>query len=189
MGAEAAVADADGVLGAEPGRDQRVGDGVDDERRNRQGDPPGTAEQAHAVDAGQAVAEPLRHDPVVGGDGVPSEMRRASMAAWRATAPSTLGEPASSRSGGSVQTTSSRSTRSTAPPPARNGSPSANVGRGPDEHAGAERRVHLVAAPRQEVGGGRQRAVRRELGGVDEHRDAPLVGGGDDRVERREPAR
>ena len=53
------------------------------------------------------------------------------MAAWRATAPMTLGEPASSRSGGSVQATSSRSTRSTAPPPARNGSPSAKLARGP----------------------------------------------------------
>ncbi len=43
---------------------------------------------------------------------------------------------------------------------------------GPDEHAGAERGVHLVAAPGQEVGGGGHRAVGGELGGVDEHRDA-----------------
>ncbi len=48
-----------------------------------------------------------------------------------ATAPMTLGEPASSRSGGSVHATSSRSTRSTAPPPARKGSPSVKVARGP----------------------------------------------------------
>jgi len=36
VGAEAAVADADGVLGAEPGGDQRVGDAVDDECRHRE---------------------------------------------------------------------------------------------------------------------------------------------------------
>ena len=53
------------------------------------------------------------------------------MAAPKATAPTTLGEPASSRSGGSVQITSSMSTRSTAPPPARKGSPSAKAARGP----------------------------------------------------------
>ena len=53
-----------------------------------------------------------------------------------------------------------------------------------DEHAGAEGRVHLVPAPREEVGVGGQRAVGRELGGVDEDGDAPIVGGGDDGVER-----
>ena len=55
----------------------------------------------------------------------------SSIAVPKATAPTTLGEPASSRSGGSVQITSSRSTRSTAPPPARKGSPVSNVRRGP----------------------------------------------------------
>ncbi len=51
----------------------------------------------------------------------------STMAVPKATAPTTLGDPASSRSGGSVQMTSSRSTRSTAPPPARKGSPVSNV--------------------------------------------------------------
>ena len=56
---------------------------------------------------------------------------RVSIAACNATAPTTFGEPASSRSGGSFQTTSSSSTRLTAPPPARKGSPSAKAARGP----------------------------------------------------------
>ena len=76
----------------------------------------------------------------------------SSMAVPKATAPTTLGEPASSRSGGSVQMTSSRSTRSTAPPPARNGSPDSNVCAWPDERARAEGRVELVAAEGDEVG-------------------------------------
>ena len=38
---------------------------------------------------------------------------------------------------------------------------------GADEHAGAERGVHLVPAPGEVVGGGRQRPVGGELGGVD----------------------
>ena len=49
-----------------------------------------------------------------------------------------------------------------------------------DQHAAAEGGVHLVAAPRQEVRPLRQAAVGGELGGVDEHRDAAGVGGGDD---------
>ena len=64
-------------------------------------------------------------------DAVPPEAPEPAMAASKATAPTTLGEPASSRSGGSLQITSSTSTRSTAPPPARKGSPSANARRGP----------------------------------------------------------
>jgi hypothetical protein len=110
------------------------------------------------------------------------------MAAWRATAPTTLGEPASSRSGGSVHTTSSRSTSSTAPPPARNGSPSVNVARGTDQDPGAEGRVHLVATPGEIVGVGRQWPVGGELGGVDQHWDRSGVGGGDDGVQRWRPA-
>ena len=64
----------------------------------------------------------------------PPERSSSSIAACIAMLPSTFGEPASSRSGGSVQITSSRSTRSTAPPPARNGSPDVNVAGGPTAH-------------------------------------------------------
>ena len=129
MGAEAAVADADAVLGAEPGGDERVVA----RRRRRRSRPAarrssGGAEQPDAVDRARdrrAARRPARRR----GRAMASQPMRSSssMAAWSATAPMTLGEPASSRSGGSVHTTSSRSTRSTAPPPARNGSPSAKV--------------------------------------------------------------
>ena len=107
----------------------------------------------------------------------------------RATAPMTLGEPASSRSGGSVHTTSSRSTRSTAPPPARNGSPSVNASARAD-------RARRPRTGRTSCGRSRrrsrrcrgQRPVRRELRGVDQHRHAACVRGGDDLVDRRQPA-
>ena len=99
----------------------------------------------------------------------------SSMAAPKATAPTTLGEPASSRSGGSVQITSSRSTRSTAPPPARNGSPVSKVAPRPDQRARPERRVELVAAEGDVVGPGRQGPVRRQLGRVEQDRDPALV--------------
>jgi hypothetical protein len=56
------------------------------------------------------------------------------------------------------------------------------------QHAGAERGVHLVAAPGQEVGVRREGAVGGELGGVDKHRHAAFVGRGNDVVDRRQPA-
>ena len=191
VGAEAAVADADAVLGAEPGGDERVGHAVDGEGGERERGPAGVgAEQAHAGDRGQAGAQPPV-EPASSWSTMASQPMRpsSSMAAWSATAPMTLGEPASSRSGGSVQTTSSRSTRSTAPPPARNGSPV-----GERAHAGRPARRRRTA--RTSCGRSRRRSRRRpgsgrcggELGGVDEHRDAPLVGGGDDLVDRRQPA-
>ena len=146
------------------------------------------AEQANAGDRRQAAAErrPTARSVLVMAAQPSASARRC--AAPRATAPITFGEPASSRSGGSVQMTSSRSTRSTAPPPARNGSPSAKAGAGPDERAGAERRVHLVAAPGDVVGRRAAAGGGRELGGVDEHGHAALVGGVDDLVDRRQPA-
>ena len=50
-----------------------------------------------------------------------------------------------------------------------------------DERARAERRVHLVAAPRHEVGGRGDRPVRRELGRIEEYGHAALVRDRDDR--------
>src|SRR5438105_1524849 len=58
-----------------------------------------------------------------------------------------------------------------------------------DENARPERRIHLVAAPRDEVGVCRQRPVGSELSGIDEHRYTPLVGGFENRVERWHPTR
>ena len=113
----------------------------------------------------------------------------SSMAVPKATAPTTLGEPASSRSGGSVQITSSRSTRSTAPPPARKGSPCSKALAWPDERAGAEGRVELVAAEGHEVRSRRQRAVWGQLRRVEQDGDAPRVRLGADLLDRGEPAR
>ena len=110
------------------------------------------------------------------------------MAVPKATAPTTLGDPASSRSGGSVQITSSRSTRSTAPPPARKGSPRSKTRRGPIERTGPEGRVELVAAEGHEVGPGGQGSMRRQLCRVEEDGDAAGVGLGTDLLHRGEPA-
>ena len=76
----------------------------------------------------------------------------SSMAVPNATAPTTLGEPASSRSGGSVQITSSRSTRSTAPATGQEGIADLEDLAWPDQRARAEGRVQLVAAEGDEVG-------------------------------------
>ena len=99
-----------------------------------------------------------------------------------------MGEPASSRSGGSVHDDLVEVDEVDG---AAAGQERVALGEGrpgADEHAGPEGGVHLVAAPGDEVGVGRQRAVGGELGGVDEHGDVPLVGGGDDGVEGRQPA-
>ena len=104
-------------------------------------------------------------------------MSSASQAAASATAPITFGEPASKRSGASAQITSSTVTSLIAPPPCSSGL--AGQRRPADERAGAERRVELVAGEREVVDAGRghvDRAVRRELGRVDEQLRAVRVG-------------
>ncbi len=190
MGAEAAVAHADAVLGAEPGGDQRVGHALDDEGRDRQrlGSPRG-AEQPDAVDRRAArrgarpamasswarmAAQPIARQLVDGGvEGDRAEhVGRARLLALGRVGPHHLVEVDEVDGAAAGQERVA----------AREGRPRA------DEHARAEGRVHLVAAPGDEVGLGGQRPVRSELGGVDEHRHAPVVGGGDDGVERREPA-
>ena len=98
----------------------------------------------------------------------------ARMAAAMAIAPTTFGLPASSRSGRSAQATESVVTARTVPPPAWSGA-GPNADRVPDEGTGAVRGVHLVGREGDEVemtgivvGAHVDRAVRRELGGVDE---------------------
>ena len=132
MGAEATVPDADAVFGREPRSNQSMryalhGEGCD-------GKSVGLGIRPEDVHTG-TLASPScnswarwRSCSTIADQPISP---RASIAACSATAPITFGEPASSRSGGSVQTTSSSSTRSTAPPPARNGSPSAKAARGP----------------------------------------------------------
>ena len=106
----------------------------------------------------------------------PTSASRATAAA-RATAPTTLGVPPSSRSGRSAHSTSSTVTACTVPPPGWCGRLS-NASRRPDQGTGAERGVHLVGGegdevevPRIVVGAHVDRAVGGELGGVDQ--DAP----------------
>ena len=193
MGAEAAVAHGDPVFGAQPGGHQGVVHALDGERRR-----PAACRRRHARPTGPsrrtpsiAARPPRSRSASARSCAMTASQPRApsaSTAACRAMAPTTLGEPASSRSGGAVQITSSRSTRSTAPPPARNGSPGLEEPPGADQGAGPERGVELVPAQGQEVGVDRQGPVRRELGGVDQHRHAPGVGRGDDLRQRRQPA-
>ena len=156
VGAEAAMAHRDPVLGAEPGRHQGVVHALDGEGGHRQG------LDVRAVVPSSAHARSEQPDPVDGTAARPAAsvassargramasqpmLPSASMAACMATAPTTLGEPASSRSGGAVQITSSSPTRSTAPPPARNGSPSRTAGPRPDQRARRRRGIELVAA-------------------------------------------
>ena len=73
VGAEAAVADADPVLGAEPRRDERVGDALDGEGHERQACCV-RAEEPHAVDRCQPGPEVAGDLGVVVGDGVPAEL-------------------------------------------------------------------------------------------------------------------
>jgi len=113
-----------------------------------------------------------------------NHLGRVSIAACNATAPTTFGEPASSRRRVG-QTTSPSSTSSTAPPPARNGSPSTKSCEA-YEHSCSKGCIHLVAAhvTKSPSRGG---DVRRELGAVDST-GSPGHGGVDDLVDRRQPS-
>ena len=74
VGAEAAVPDADGELGTEACRDERVRCVVDDECRDRERLGVGRwAEDANVRDGREAGAEAAREMRVVGGDRRPSE--------------------------------------------------------------------------------------------------------------------
>ena len=167
--AEAAVAHADRELGAQPRGDQRVRDAVDDEGDDRQPLDLGARARARARPAAAAS---------------PSRRLRASARSWASTAGQPIAASSSRRDperdgaehvrasrlprarAGSVHTTSSRSTSSTAPPPARNGVAGRERGARPDQRSGAERRVQLVPAEREEVRvrpatAGAARAARR----------------------------
>ena len=176
MGAEAAVAHADAELGAEPGGHQGVVHALDGEgghapacRRPGSGSPSTCTPSMARRPSCSRVESAASCVPIMASQPMRSS---SSMAAPKATAPITLGEPASSRSGGSVQMTSSRSTRSTAPPPARKGSPVAKTLPGPDQRAGAVGGVELVPAEGDEVGLGGRRTVRGQLGRIEQDRDA-----------------
>ena len=122
---------------------------------------------------GRRRAGPRRWTPAMAAS--PRRSRWASSSSWsamasqpmraevvdggvEATAPITLGEPASSRSGGSVHRPR-RGRRGRRRRRRRGTGRPRRSGPGPDQHAGAERGVHLVAAPGHEVGVGRQRPV------------------------------
>ena len=113
---------------------------------------------------------------------------RVSIAACNATAPTTFGEPASSRSGrvgpddvvelDEVDRAAAR----------QEGVTSREGGARPDEHARPKGRIHLVAAPSDEVGLRGERTVRGKLGAVDSYRDLAAMGGVDDLVDRGSPS-
>ena len=92
----------------------------------------GRTQDMHAVDGAQAVVQPGRQRRLVPFDLLPADAPELVHGRTEGHGADHVGRlPPSSRSGGSVQMTSSRSTRSTAPPPARKGSPVANTCRGP----------------------------------------------------------
>ena len=197
VGAEASVAHRDPELGAEPGRNQGVVHAVDGEGRHREGlhrvvapagAPRGT-EQADPVDGPQAVGQHVAQCPLVLGDGRPTDtadrvdgrvqghgadhVGRAGLLPVGGRRPDDLVEvdEVDRPAAGQKRVTGLEQLPRT------------------DEGAGTERGIELVAAEGQVVGVRRQRPVRCELGGIDHHRDAPVVGGPDDGVERREPSR
>ena len=190
MGAEAAVADADRVLRTEDRGEQRVAVAGQGERRH-----------AHAVDvvAGQSASCSRP-----GTDARPPRSRSASarscaatasipsapsarQAAPSATAPTTFGRPglvALRRVGPDDAVERHELDRAAAVQQRRGVAEPAD---GPDERAGAERRVELVAREREEVdarGGHVDRPVRRELRGVDEQPRAVAMRDGGEPRER-----
>ena len=182
MGAEAAVADADAVLGAEAGGDQGVGHAVDDERRDRQRRVVGAAGRAGgrpAIAASPCAQLRARGVVVVGGDRGPADalrarrsaacegdraehVGRAGLLALGRVGPHDLVEvdevdgAAAGEERVAVGRTRARGPMST---PAPNG---AYI-------------LWPLHATKSAVGG--QRSVRRELGGVDEDGHAAVVGG------------
>ncbi len=169
VGAEAAVADADGPFGAQAGRHQRVGHALDREGADGQGlGVEGGTEQADAVDGGQTGPEPAGQGRLVGPDGVPADageggqgglqgdgaddVRGAGLLAFGRLGPDHLVEvdevdgPAAGQEGVAL----------------------GEGGPGADEDAGAVGGVHLVAGEGQVVRPGRQGPVGGELGGVED---------------------
>ena len=127
MGAEAAVANADRVLGAEDRGEQRMA--VPGQREARDADPVNVVAgpQRQLLEArhrGQPAPEPAGERPLVLGHDGHSSARSALQAAPSATTPTTFGDPASWRSGESVQMTSSSDTNLIAPPPCSSGAAS-----------------------------------------------------------------
>ena len=127
------------------------------------------------------LAQPSGQFPFVGGDRVPADAPSSSMAACMATAPTTFGEPASSRSGGvrpdhlvevdevdGAAAGQERVARRERRPRA-------------DQRARAEGAYSLWPLKATKSAAGGQRPVRGELGGVDEDGHPALVGGLDDR--------
>ena len=179
--AEAAVADADRVLGAEDGREQRVAVAVEGERRHADTVGAGPARAAAVAGPGHAAARSTGRAPAR------ARVRRRCPCRSRAAAGTPprarrrrrrSGEPASWRSGRSAQCTSSRVTSLTAPPPRSSGAPAASRRRSPTSAPAPNGRVELVAREREVVdahAGHVDRAVRRELRGIDAQLGAVVV--------------
>ena len=189
MRAEATVPDADAELRAQPGRDERVVHSLDGERRDGQRGLLGRrAEHTDSRDRVEPGPKPACQLAVVTLDlrppddvelvdrGVQSDgaehVRGAGLLPLGRIRPDHFVEV------DEIDCTTARQERVTV------GERRSRA----DECTGAERRVHLVAAPGDEVDARRQAAMRCELGCVEEHGYVPLVRGVGDRVDRRHPS-
>ena len=188
--AEAAVPDADGELGAQPRRDQRVWHVVHDERRDRQRvGLRGRAEQADARDGGDAVAQLVREARVVRGDRRPADALELARGGGEGERAEHVGRSGFLSIGRGVPDDLVEVDQVDGA--AADQERVAVLERRPwaDQRAGAERRVHLVPAEGDEVGRRGERPVRRELGAVDEDLDSTCVRCRDDLLGSAAPSR
>ena len=175
VGAEAAVADADAELGAQPGGDQRVvhpghdegghGEGVGARRRAEHGD---------AVDGAQPVMELAGQRPLVRLDGVPADALELVHRRAEGHRTDHVGRTrllALGRFGPDHLVEVDQVHRPAA------GQERITLGEGaarPDQRTGPEGRVELVPAEGDVVGPRREGAVRGELGRIEQDGDAAL---------------
>ena len=166
-----------------------VGHALDGERGDRQRpDRQVGAEEADPGDGGESAAQPASELVVVVGDGVPADVAEGVDGGVQGDGADDVGGTRLFTLGrvgpGDLVQVDEVDGATTGEERVAVG----EAGPGADQHPGAERGVHLVTAPRHVVGGGGQRSVGGELGGVDEHGDRTGVSGGDHGVERRRPA-
>ena len=189
VGAEAPVTDADAVLCAQPCRDQRVVHTFDGERRDWQGRRTGTgSEHSDAGDRSKTGAQPLGQLVVVSFDRRPADPLQLIDGRVQGDGTDDVG-------GAGLLPLGRIGPHDLVEIDEIDGAAASQeriaVGEGvprADEGAGAEGRVHLVPAPRDVVDGRWDRAMGRELGGIDEHRNPTGAGRFGDVLERWHPA-
>ena len=147
MGAERPVACGDAVLGAERGGDHRRRRVV--EREGHDADPirlrAEHREHLHAIDVGEPGEEVLGEGGVVGGDGVPADLGQGPAGGGEGDGPDQVRGAAlvTRRAGGPLHVVQRDAAHRPAAGEVRRGGVQPVTA--PDEHAGAVRRVELVA--------------------------------------------